>query len=122
MARFFCESMSPTPAVLGLPPSRAEAFIRRAEPWDRGLYAAPVGVINGKGCELIVALRAAASGRKRPKILDRSAAHVQERGLDMHVGCLKVDNDRVKVMRAMKRPSFGTVEWCSATPSPEAWA
>lgn len=59
MARFFCESMSPTPAVLGLPPTRAEDFIKKAERWDRGLYAAPVGVINGSGCELIVALRAA---------------------------------------------------------------
>ncbi|CAK9116122.1 unnamed protein product [Durusdinium trenchii] len=59
LATFFCEHMSPTPAVCGLPPHAAQKFIDAAEPWDRGFYAAPCGVLSAQSCELIVALRSA---------------------------------------------------------------
>eukprot|EP00435_Cladocopium_sp_Y103_P002911 s3662_g1.t1 len=57
LATFFCERMSPTPAVCGLPAADARDFINQAEPWDRGFYAAPCGVLSSQSCELIVALR-----------------------------------------------------------------
>lgn len=59
LARWFCSEMSPTPAVAGLPLSSARRFIRRAEAFDRGLYAAPCGLIGSGGAELVVALRSA---------------------------------------------------------------
>lgn len=66
LATFFCERMSPTPAVCGLPTEDARNFINQAEPWDRGFYAAPCGVLSAESCELIVALRSAllTEGRK----------------------------------------------------------
>lgn len=56
---WFCEKMSPTPAVCGLPLNDSRRFICQAEPWDRGFYAAPCGFLNSKGSELMVALRCA---------------------------------------------------------------
>lgn len=66
LATFFCERMSPTPAVCGLPTADARDFINQAEPWDRGFYAAPCGVLSSESCELVVALRSAllTEGRK----------------------------------------------------------
>lgn len=59
LSTFFCEHMSPTPAVCGLPLASARNFIQGAEPWDRGLYAAPCGILSARGSELIVAIRSA---------------------------------------------------------------
>lgn len=62
---WFCKKMSPTPAVCGLPLDGSRRFINKAEPWDRGFYAAPCGFINSKGSELMVALRSALLCRSR---------------------------------------------------------
>jgi len=59
LSTFFCKRMSPTPAVCGLPLNASRRFIRSAEPWDRGFYAAPCGVISARSSELTVALRSA---------------------------------------------------------------
>jgi len=63
---WFCEHVSPTPAVCGLPMSTARSFIRKAEPWDRGFYAGPCGIVGARGADLIVAIRSALlhGGRK----------------------------------------------------------
>ena len=39
--------LHPTPAMGGVPPERALAFLRDAEPVPRGWYAAPIGWIDG---------------------------------------------------------------------------
>jgi len=39
--------LHPTPAMGGVPPERALAFLRDAEPTPRGWYAAPIGWIDG---------------------------------------------------------------------------
>lgn len=57
LTNFFCTEMSPTPAVGGLPLDGARRFIAAAEPFDRGLYAAPCGVVSAKSSELVVAIR-----------------------------------------------------------------
>lgn len=49
----------PTPAVGGLPKKEAMGLIRKLEPFNRGLYAAPMGYISGHSCEFAVAIRSA---------------------------------------------------------------
>ena len=52
--------LHPTPAVAGVPRDTACQEIRRYEAFDRGLYAAPLGWIDGYGnCEFIVGIRSA---------------------------------------------------------------
>lgn len=43
------ESLHPTPAVCGFPRDRANAFLEREEPFERGWYAGPVGWFDGRG-------------------------------------------------------------------------
>ena len=50
-------ALHPTPAVGGHPKDRALAAIRDLEPFDRGLYAGPVGWIGGSGAEFAVGIR-----------------------------------------------------------------
>lgn len=54
-------ALHPTPAVGGVPPGTARAFIREHEPFDRGWYAAPVGWMGREdgapAAELAVGLR-----------------------------------------------------------------
>jgi isochorismate synthase len=52
--------LHPTPAVAGTPPQAALDLLARLEPSSRGLYAGPVGWVNGSGDgEWAVALRCA---------------------------------------------------------------
>lgn len=52
--------LHPTPAVAGVPTQTAQEQIRRYEPFDRSLYAAPLGWIDYQGnCEFIVGIRSA---------------------------------------------------------------
>jgi isochorismate synthase EntC len=51
--------LHPTPAVCGVPTTAAHAAIRRAEPFDRGLYAGPFGYVSAGSCEFCVAIRSA---------------------------------------------------------------
>jgi isochorismate synthase len=52
--------LHPTPAVAGTPPQAALDLLARLEPSDRGLYAGPVGWVDGAGDgEWAVALRCA---------------------------------------------------------------
>lgn len=51
--------LHPTPAVAGAPVADAIAALREFEPFDRGLYAGPVGVASRDGAEIAVAIRAA---------------------------------------------------------------
>ncbi|MEM9002929.1 MAG: isochorismate synthase [Cyanobacteria bacterium P01_F01_bin.86] len=54
------EALHPTPAVAGVPTAVACDFIRRSEPCDRGLYAAPLGWVDPQGnSEFIVGIRSA---------------------------------------------------------------
>lgn len=52
-------ALHPTPAVAGAPVERAIEALRTFEPFDRGLYAGPVGVVSREGAELAVAIRSA---------------------------------------------------------------
>jgi menaquinone-specific isochorismate synthase len=52
--------LHPTPAVAGASRDIACAEIRRYESFERGLYAAPLGWVDGEGnCEFIVGIRSA---------------------------------------------------------------
>ena len=50
-------ALHPTPAVGGTPHGAALATIDRLEPFDRGLYAGPLGWIGPGGAEIAVAIR-----------------------------------------------------------------
>jgi len=52
-------TLHPTPAVGGTPRDRALDWIRRHEPFDRGIYAAPVGWVGYDEAEFAVAIRSA---------------------------------------------------------------
>ena len=52
-------ALHPTPAVAGAPFADAVAALREFEPFDRGLYAGPVGIVSRDGAELAVAIRSA---------------------------------------------------------------
>lgn len=51
------ETLHPTPAVGGLPRDRALQWIADEEPFDRGIFAAPVGWIGYDATEFCVAIR-----------------------------------------------------------------
>jgi menaquinone-specific isochorismate synthase len=52
------ERLHPTPAVCGEPLERARTIISACEPFDRGLYAGPVGLV-GATVDVCVAIRSA---------------------------------------------------------------
>lgn len=52
-------ALHPTPAVAGAPVAEAIESLRDFEPFDRGLYAGPVGVVSRDGAELAVGIRSA---------------------------------------------------------------
>ena len=52
-------ALHPTPAVCGTPTEAARQLLRRAEPFDRGLYAGPLGCFGREASEVAVALRCA---------------------------------------------------------------
>lgn len=52
-------ALHPTPAVAGAPVTEAIESLRDFEPFDRGLYAGPVGVVSRDGAEIAVAIRSA---------------------------------------------------------------
>lgn len=51
--------LHPTPAVAGAPIASAIQALRAYEPFDRGLYAGPMGVVSRDGAEIAVAIRSA---------------------------------------------------------------
>jgi len=51
------EALHPTPAVGGSPRDRALAWIAREEPFDRGIFAAPVGWVSYDAAEFCVGIR-----------------------------------------------------------------
>ncbi|MDA1196324.1 MAG: chorismate-binding protein, partial [Planctomycetota bacterium] len=52
-------ALHPTPAVCGTPTAEARSFLRATEPFDRGLYAGPIGCFGVETSEVAVALRCA---------------------------------------------------------------
>jgi menaquinone-specific isochorismate synthase len=52
-------TLHPTPAVGGTPREKALPLMRDLEPFDRGWYAAPVGIIGHRRSEMAVAIRSA---------------------------------------------------------------
>jgi len=52
-------ALHPTPAVCGTPTAAALALLRACEPFDRGLYAGPVGCFGREETEVAVAIRSA---------------------------------------------------------------
>ena len=52
-------ALHPTPAVAGAPVASATEALRALEPFDRGLYAGPVGIVSRDGAEIAVAIRSA---------------------------------------------------------------
>jgi menaquinone-specific isochorismate synthase len=61
------EALHPTPAVGGHPRDGALAEIRDLEPFDRGLYAGPIGWIGAEASEFAVGIR---SGLVRGRTMD----------------------------------------------------
>lgn len=53
------EKIHPTPAVNGFPRKSANELINQLEDFDRGLYAAPIGIISQERSELAVGIRSA---------------------------------------------------------------
>lgn len=53
------DTLHPTPAVGGFPSKEALEIIRSFEVFDRGLYAAPMGMLNKKHSEILVGIRSA---------------------------------------------------------------
>ncbi len=51
------ERLHPTAALLGYPKSKAWKHLRSLEPFDRGLYGAPLGRISGNTSEWVVGIR-----------------------------------------------------------------
>jgi menaquinone-specific isochorismate synthase len=61
--------LHPTPAVAGTPTPIACQYIRQFEPFERGLYAAPLGWIDSQGdAEFIVGIRSALIEGDRAKL------------------------------------------------------
>lgn len=52
-------TLHPTPALGGSPKESALAYLHAIEPFDRGWYGAPVGVVNQEGINLYAAIRSA---------------------------------------------------------------
>lgn len=55
------DSLHPTPAMAGIPQGKAVEFLEENEPYDRGLYASPLGIIDFKKeqFELLIGIRSA---------------------------------------------------------------
>ena len=53
------EALHPTPAVCGRPQADAYEFLQRHEPFDRGFYAGPFGVLSSSSAEFVVGIRSA---------------------------------------------------------------
>ena len=51
------KALHPTPAVGGFPKEKALAWLHREEPFERGIYAAPVGWIGVNAAEFCVGIR-----------------------------------------------------------------
>ncbi|MDQ5985172.1 MAG: Isochorismate synthase MenF [Syntrophus sp. SKADARSKE-3] len=58
----------PTPAVGGYPQEGISGYIKTAEPFGRGWYAAPIGWMNKKNADFAVGIRSA--------LVNRSALHI----------------------------------------------
>tara|TARA_R110000868_G_scaffold25366_1_gene98851 strand:- start:3540 stop:4955 length:1416 start_codon:yes stop_codon:yes gene_type:complete len=57
--RELINAFHPTPAVGGTPKEEAVDWLLENESYDRGFFAAPVGVLDAKGAEFCVAIRSA---------------------------------------------------------------
>lgn len=53
------DALHPTPAVCGRPQAAATAFLQRREPFDRGLYSGPFGLLSANTSEFVVGIRSA---------------------------------------------------------------
>jgi menaquinone-specific isochorismate synthase len=52
-------ALHPTPSLGGFPSKKALALLRQIEPFDRGWYGAPIGMISSQRASLYVAIRSA---------------------------------------------------------------
>jgi len=53
------ELLHPTPAIGGLPWNKAQTRLKEIEPFSRGVYAAPIGIISAHFSEIAVGIRSA---------------------------------------------------------------
>lgn len=56
-------TLHPTPALGGFPREKSLAFLKEIEPFDRGWYGGPIGVIGTQSSSLYVAIRSALINR-----------------------------------------------------------
>ncbi|MEO1133063.1 MAG: isochorismate synthase, partial [Cyanobacteria bacterium J06639_1] len=62
-------ALHPTPAVAGAPAAAATQHIQACEPFERGLYAAPIGWMDDRGNgEMAVAIRSALLSDRRARL------------------------------------------------------
>ncbi|MEM9805351.1 MAG: isochorismate synthase [Cyanobacteria bacterium P01_D01_bin.56] len=63
------KNLHPTPAVAGLPRTKASQLIQTTESFDRGLYASPIGWVDTNGnSEFIVGIRSALIDNRRARL------------------------------------------------------
>jgi isochorismate synthase / 2-succinyl-5-enolpyruvyl-6-hydroxy-3-cyclohexene-1-carboxylate synthase / 2-succinyl-6-hydroxy-2,4-cyclohexadiene-1-carboxylate synthase / o-succinylbenzoate synthase len=53
------KALHPTPAVCGRPQASALSFLQKHEPFDRGFYAGPFGILSASSAEFVVGIRSA---------------------------------------------------------------
>ncbi|KAF4710075.1 hypothetical protein FOZ62_022742, partial [Perkinsus olseni] len=124
VVEWLVRDLHPTPAVGGKPLKDGMTFIRAREPFDRGFFAAPCGVVSSGGGELAVSLRSALVERRHGSkvhvmagagLIDGSVPKDEwnEIRLKMRqfVGTLS-DGVRPALKEPMEFPNFNTF-WCA---------
>ena len=63
-----CRLLHPTPAVCGFPKETSKRLLEKLEKRDRGYYAAPCGLLNRFGGDLLVGLRSGFLSRTKKRL------------------------------------------------------
>ncbi|KAF4657857.1 hypothetical protein FOZ61_006018, partial [Perkinsus olseni] len=124
VVEWLVRDLHPTPAVGGKPLKDGMTFIRAREPFDRGFFAAPCGVVSSGGGELAVSLRSALVERRHgSKVHVMAGAGLIEGSVPkdewdeirlkmrQFVGTLS-DGVRPALKEPMEFPNFNTF-WCA---------
>lgn len=67
--RTVLNTLHPTPAVAGVPTNMALSFIQNNEPFDRGFYSGPIGVVSQNHAYIVVAIRSGVVSNQRVDLI-----------------------------------------------------
>lgn len=67
--RMVLETLHPTPAVSGYPITDAVSFIQQKEPFDRGFYSGPMGIVSNQYAYIVVAIRSGMVRRQSVELI-----------------------------------------------------